>query len=203
MRSARGFGLLAYGLIALAILGALSGIAWKIRESGKDAIRVEWAEANRKAEEAAAASRATAELIARTSAGELSAAQQKGRDYEAKWRSERAKARDSALAGCPGSPRGTATEGQATLPPAEPGAGPVRFSWRFLGLYDSAWTGSASEPLYPYRPAAEGPSPDTPSPVGPGEVLDTHGENAARCSTDRRALDSLIDQIEHLRDGWK
>ena len=36
-----------YGLIALAVLGTLSGIAYKIRESGKDAIRVEWAEANR------------------------------------------------------------------------------------------------------------------------------------------------------------
>ena len=38
--------LIAYGLIALAIIAAMSGIAWKIRESGKDAIRVEWAKAN-------------------------------------------------------------------------------------------------------------------------------------------------------------
>ena len=37
-----------YGIIALAILATLSGIAWKIRESGKDAIRIEWAEENRK-----------------------------------------------------------------------------------------------------------------------------------------------------------
>ena len=39
--------LIAYGLIAIAILALLSGIAYKIRESGKDAIRLEWAEANR------------------------------------------------------------------------------------------------------------------------------------------------------------
>src|SRR3990167_4206500 len=45
-------GLIAYGLIALAILGALSGIGYKIRESGKDAVKVEWAAdvAARKAE---------------------------------------------------------------------------------------------------------------------------------------------------------
>ena len=52
MNRQRGFGLIAYGLIVLAVLGTLSGISWKIRESGKDAIRVEWAEANRKQEEA-------------------------------------------------------------------------------------------------------------------------------------------------------
>ena len=198
----RGFSLLAYGLLALAILGALSGLAWKIRESGKDAVRLEWAEANRKAEEAAEARRAASDLIAKTSAGELAAAQKKGRDYEARWRRDRAKVRDSALAACEKAPPRDATEVQAT-PLPDSGSGPVRFSWGFVGLWDAAWRDQAGEPLYPYRPAAEGPSPDTPSPVGPGEVLDTHGENAARCSTDRRALDSLIDQIEHLRDGWK
>lgn len=43
----RGFGLIAYLVLGLAILATLSGIAYKIRESGKDAIRLEWAEANR------------------------------------------------------------------------------------------------------------------------------------------------------------
>ena len=44
--------LIAYGLIALALIGALSGVGYKIRESGKDAVRVEWAAdvAARKAE---------------------------------------------------------------------------------------------------------------------------------------------------------
>lgn len=36
-----------YTVLALAILATLSGIAYKIRESGKDAIRLEWAEANK------------------------------------------------------------------------------------------------------------------------------------------------------------
>ena len=46
MRRQRG-SILLYAVAAIAILGILSGIAYKIRESGKDAIRLEWAEANR------------------------------------------------------------------------------------------------------------------------------------------------------------
>ena len=52
--------ILLYAILALAILAALSGIAYKIRESGKDAIRVEWAEANRLQREAEAKQAATA-----------------------------------------------------------------------------------------------------------------------------------------------
>ena len=40
--------ILIYAVLALAILAMLSGIAWKIRESGKDAIRLEWSQANEK-----------------------------------------------------------------------------------------------------------------------------------------------------------
>lgn len=36
-----GFTLIVYALVALAVVGTLSGIAWKIRESGKDAVRAE------------------------------------------------------------------------------------------------------------------------------------------------------------------
>jgi hypothetical protein len=37
--------LIVYGIIALGILGILGGIGYKVRESGKDAIRIEWKEA--------------------------------------------------------------------------------------------------------------------------------------------------------------
>lgn len=59
-------GLIAYGLIALALIGALSGIGYKIRESGKDAVRVEWAAANEatRQREAAASAKAAADLAA-------------------------------------------------------------------------------------------------------------------------------------------
>jgi len=39
--------LLAWGFVVLGILGTLSGIAYQIRESGADSVRLEWAEANR------------------------------------------------------------------------------------------------------------------------------------------------------------
>jgi hypothetical protein len=37
--------LLLYGVVALAILGTLGGMAYKIRESGYDSCKVEWTEA--------------------------------------------------------------------------------------------------------------------------------------------------------------
>lgn len=59
-------GLIAYGLIALALIGALGGIGYKVRESGKDAIRVEWATANEatRKREAEASAKAAADLAA-------------------------------------------------------------------------------------------------------------------------------------------
>ena len=45
--------LLAYGLVALALIGALSGLGYNIRESGKDAVRVEWQAANAAAQKKA------------------------------------------------------------------------------------------------------------------------------------------------------
>ena len=58
--------LIAYGLIALALIGALGGAAYKVRESGKDAIRIEWAQANEEARkrEAEASAKAAADLAA-------------------------------------------------------------------------------------------------------------------------------------------
>jgi hypothetical protein len=64
----RGFSLIIYAVLALAILGTLAGISYKIRESGKDAIRVEWAAANaaaREEEAKQAAAAATKTEVAR------------------------------------------------------------------------------------------------------------------------------------------
>ena len=66
-RLERGFGLLLYGLLALAILGTLAGIGYSIRKAGMDAVRAEWAEANRQAreKEAAQAGKAAEKLEAK------------------------------------------------------------------------------------------------------------------------------------------
>ena len=194
----RGFGLIVYAVLALAILGTLSGIAYKIRESGKDSVRLEWESANRKAQEEQAAREAAARKTAAKSASDLAAAQQKGAEYAAKWRKARAEA-TKPLASCPESPRSDATRPDE----ATPSPSGLRFSWRFVSLHDRAWTGKAGEPVLPDPTPGTVSDPDTPSPIGAEAVLDNHAANADLCSSDRRKLDALITQIERLRAGWK
>ena len=55
--------LIAYGFLALAILGALGGIGYKVREAGADSVRVEWAAANAAAQNAAEAERARQDAL--------------------------------------------------------------------------------------------------------------------------------------------
>lgn len=43
-----------YAVLAIAVLGILSGIGYRIRESGKESVRLEWEEANRIQREAEA-----------------------------------------------------------------------------------------------------------------------------------------------------
>ena len=197
MRRQRG-SILLYAVAAIAILGILSGIAYKIRESGKDSVRVEWAAANAKAQEQQQAREMAAALIARTAAGELAAAQQKGAEYAAKWRKARAEV-SKPLASCP-----TASPRDATRPDeGKPSTGGLRFSWRFVSLYDRSWTGKTGEPVLPDPTPGTVSDPDTPSPIGAEAVLDNHAANADLCSSDRRKLDALITQIEKLRAAWK
>ena len=198
--------LLAYGLVALALVGALAGLYAKVRHDGVEAGRAEvteqWTAANKKAQERRDLNRASAELTARTSAGELAAAQHKATTFEAKWRLARGKLPDSTLAGCSGSPT-TNAAGPADTTPTPPA---VRFSSGFLRLYDSAWTGPDGQPVFGDQPAAEvgtADPADAPTAIGPGEVLDNHAANARACSSDRRKLNSLIDQIEKLKAGWR
>ena len=199
MSRTRGFGIIVYLVLALAILAMLSGIAWKIRESGKDAIRVEWAAANRLAEAEQARKRLASEEVDRQQRIALQQAQKEAKANETKWKQERAKARNVALAGCSAAPR---MAQDSTAKPPEGSSGGVRFTWRFVMLYDTAWTGQAGQPVFGHNPTPEGAGADTLSPIGPQELTDTHQENAARCSEDRRNLNNLIETIERLRLKW-
>ena len=58
--------LLLYGFVALAILGALGGLGYKVREAGADSVRVEWAAANEKAKQEADAERQRQEAVRAT-----------------------------------------------------------------------------------------------------------------------------------------
>ena len=77
MRRQRGFAILVYALAGLAILAALSAIAYKVRQSGFDACRVEWDAANAAASEKAEADRKRQDLLSRAEATRLEAALQK------------------------------------------------------------------------------------------------------------------------------
>ena len=55
--------ILAYAFAAIALLGMIGGGLYKVRESGKDAVRIEWAEANAAAQKAADADRARQDAL--------------------------------------------------------------------------------------------------------------------------------------------
>ena len=79
MRRQRGFTILVYALAGLAILAALSAIAYKVRQSGFDACRVEWDAANAAASAQAEADRKRQDELSRAQATRLEAALQKQR----------------------------------------------------------------------------------------------------------------------------
>jgi len=193
----RGFGLIVYAVLALAILGTLSGIAWKIRESGKDAIRVEWAEANRLAQEAADKERAERALEGRKAVIALQQAQGKAKTYETRYQALRRSQANATLATCRGITPPIAKPATGAVASREPDSG-LRLTPAFVLLWDAAWTGPDGEPLWPHPAgAAEGTS--AADPVEPQTVLDTHAENASRCSANSRQLAKLINLIERLR----
>ena len=193
----RGFSLIVYAVLALAILGTLTGIAWKIRESGKDAVRLEWAEANRQAQEAADLERAARGAEGRKATIALQQAEGKAKTYETRWKALRRSQANAVLATCPSinPPVDKSATGAVASPQPDSG---LRLTPSFVLLWDAAWTGPDGEPLWPHPAgAAEGTS--AADPVEPQTVLDTHAENASRCSANSRQLAKLINLIERLR----
>ena len=195
----RGFGLIVYAVLALAILGTLSGIAWKIRESGKDAIRVEWAEANRLAQEAADKERAERALEGRKAVIALQQAQGKAKTYETRYQALRRSQANATLATCRGITPPIAKPATGAVASREPDSG-LRLTWAYVLLNDAAWSDPNGEPVFSDTGIPPGGSAATdPSPYGPGEVLDIHALNAQRCSEDRRNYGALVDLIRKLQ----
>lgn len=193
----RGFGILLYAVAALAILGTLAGIGYSIRKAGADAVRAEWAAADRKATEEAAKLRAQREAEASKSVIALQQAERKAADYETKWRAARS-ASKRPLAECIPTPQpAQASAAAATV--ASPDGG-IRLTPAFVLQWDAAWTGRSSEPLWPVSDTGEAAGgPAAADPVGPEEVLTNHAENAFRCDAARRQLGELTALIKRLR----
>jgi len=195
----RGFGLIVYAVLALAILGTLSGIAWKIRESGKDAIRVEWAEANRLAQEAADRLTAERALEARKAVIALQQAERKAADANSKWKALRRSQANAVLATCPSINPSVDKSATGAVASQQPDSG-LRLTWAYVLLHDRAWVGKDGEPVFSGAGIPPGGAAETdPSPYGPGEILDNQGINAQRCSEDRRNYGALVDLIRKLQ----
>lgn len=191
-------------IAAAAVLGGLYAIYETIDsrgyERGQAAVRAEWREANKKAEAEEEDARKERARIAESLAADLEAANGRARDADARWRRERAARSGQPLAVCdvPAQPQ---TAGVGSVSPSLRLDTAIHFTVGFLREYDSAWTDQSGQPVWP---DPGGPVKETAaaSSIGPSELLGTHGENAARCSADRRQLNSLISTIEQLRAAW-
>jgi hypothetical protein len=158
---------------------------------GKEIKQSEWDKANKKAEDDRKEQRAKdAEIVADLDAKRLKA-ERAALDWERKWREaynawNRAKVPLTST-NCPKSDQ-----------PAD-----TRFTWAFVGLYDSAHAraDSGGQPIFgnPDTIAAAGPGPSASSPYGPQEVLDVHKANADRWTQCRRDLNYLIDVVDKLQ----
>lgn len=195
MRRQRGFStLIIYGLLALAVLGALKGIYGYGYSAGKDAKQTEWDEANRSAQARADQERRDREAAARAASEARQRAELDAADYRARWRA--ASAKRPVLASCgPAEPAGAVPAVHERQNAPDRADGGLRLTPAFVLLYDAAWTGPDGKPVFgdPGGSAGEAATAD------PAELLRVHEENAARCSETSRRFTALIDLLERLR----
>jgi hypothetical protein len=209
----RGFGILAYLIAGGALLAVLAGLYWGIERHGyargAAAVQLKWEAANR---EAAAEQREREKAVSKalTDADTVrQAAQDRASDYNVKWQEVKrelqrkntrlAVQRDQAGVSATGKPEAPAVD---AAPDVGAGVG-IRVTWGFVQLYDSAWTGTGGEPVFPiaagYSPTA---GPGAASPYGPADIVEVHGENAQRCSADREELRALMARIRMAEEAW-
>lgn len=220
MKRQRGFGLLELGIV-LGILVALGTLVWwadaNIETSagvdrGRADKQAEWDLANAKATEDRRRRDANVarELIAADNA--RVAAESKASDADQRWK-EATRAADRnriALGTCsPGKqpvPGVLGTDGRVRSmgEASDPAAGGDRIllTWQFVRDYDAAWTGRTGEPVFDPATRAPGIDAASASPYGLRELRDVAGENAKRCSADRRELDSLIAKLRAAERAW-
>lgn len=187
--------------LVLGIITALAGAVWWVDDNGFDRgtakAEARWAAADRKAEAEKAKDRAAALRIIRDQAAALMRATENATQSNQQWQEARNAARRNRtpLAVCteptPANEASPASVAQRDSP---------ALTWEFVRLYDTAWTGKAGESVFTGRPVAAGEvvSAGAASPYTVDDVIDTHGENAKRCSADRRRLDALVDALDKL-----
>lgn len=80
----------------------------------------------------------------------------------------------------------------------------VHLHWRFVGLYDGAFTGLDGKPLSPAAAqlAAGAPGADAPSPYGLEELAEVAGDNGRKHSACRRDVANLRAEVERAAEAW-
>lgn len=188
-----------YGILALAILGAIGGIYYAGYHAGETSKEAEWEEANRQADAAERQSRLARETEARASAAAIATAERRARDADARWRAAQAESGPIATASCPKTDR-PVVQPTADAHAADTAGSGIRFTAAGLGLWDSAWTGPEGQPFFgdPGDIASGAIAATAPFPTLEG-AFDNHAENAQRCSENARQLGSLIALLRRLQ----
>jgi len=194
--------LLVYGLLALAVLASAAGLYAKVHHDGyaegEGVVQGRWDAANRTAQAQADALRQQRAAEGQKSSAALQQAEAEADAANDRWIQARKEARNARipLAVCPGQPQPSATAVAGTTPQLLV----LRLSYEFLREYDTAWTGQDGQPVFSDPPRPPETELAAASPVTLPDALETHAENARRCSEHRRQLDKLTALIKSLQE---
>ena len=150
---------------------------------------------------AAARDKDVSDAINEREAGRMAAAD-RAKAADNRWKEKLREARQvqTELASRVPAPSTPVTPDAANRGPA-PG---LRVHWRFVGLYDGAFTGLDGKPLYQAQGefALDPARADTPSQFGLPEVADVSGANNQLHSSCRRDYDTLMGRINAAERAW-
>jgi hypothetical protein len=212
-------------LIIYAIIAVVGGVGifgayrWAYNR-GADSVQEKWDEANRIEAKKEAERKAGEEKILAAEKTKREVAERQAAQAELNWKEavDAARKEKRKLAGvvCPPPAVGVPAKPALGTPPSKPtfapspfvleGGGDLRFTWEFVGLYDSIWTDREGKPVHgtPQGILKGAGQTDATAlaPYGPQEVIEAHGKNAVRCSSIERLYNSLLDTIQKLEKDW-
>lgn len=216
--------LVVLGAVTLAASAIWGAVAWHASvnyQRGANAKQLEWDQAKLEAAEDERVRRAAVNAALEDERKKRAAAEAAAHNANRKWQEARRANRDAALGACAPAQRiepdgpvaqdrdGRAAGGALRMPAGSadrdhPAGGGVVLHWRFVGLWDGAYTTAAGEPLFgaasehalaPERAGA-------PSPYTLDDVIDVHGENARAHSDCLRKFDQVIANIERASQAF-